>query len=309
VRAHHWVWETSEILHRDISVNNIMFYRKDGRTFGVLCDWDLAARRDLANERADDEANEGLDEGYEFDPMAAKLKQYATTVLDTVREENVVEEIKEGTQIDRRDTSNAKGKEREEASNSEERKSGETQSEAEEDNGADNLPKDRPRYRTGTGPFMALDLLSAARTPHHRYRHDLESFFFVLAYFCAVFMPSEHKLGKIPQWEASSLIQIGDSKRRFVKNTGVFYAIYTGPGTAVHPDYLMLASTWLKRLRMLLIKITVASETIVGKISELACSEQDDHEAIQNEVRELKARRNTILTYETFMACLGESVD
>jgi len=156
---------------------------------------------------------------------------------------------------------------------------------------------------------MALDLLSAARTPHHRYRHDLESFFFVLAYFCAVFMPSEHKLGKIPQWEASSLIQIGDSKRRFVKNTGVFYAIYTGPGTVVHPDYLMLASTWLKRLRMLLIKITVASETIVGKISELACSEQDDHEAIQNEVRELKARRNTILTYETFMACLGESVD
>ncbi|EED80082.1 predicted protein [Postia placenta Mad-698-R] len=36
VRAHHWVWETSSILHRDISSNNIMFYRDDGRVAGVL---------------------------------------------------------------------------------------------------------------------------------------------------------------------------------------------------------------------------------------------------------------------------------
>ncbi|OSX56320.1 hypothetical protein POSPLADRAFT_1037599 [Postia placenta MAD-698-R-SB12] len=43
VRTHHWVWETSNILHRDISSNNIMFYRDDGRVVGVLCDWDMAA--------------------------------------------------------------------------------------------------------------------------------------------------------------------------------------------------------------------------------------------------------------------------
>ncbi|KAH9828544.1 uncharacterized protein C8Q71DRAFT_852009 [Rhodofomes roseus] len=43
VRAHHWVYETSKILHRDISLNNIMWYRlPDGRIIGVLCDWDLA---------------------------------------------------------------------------------------------------------------------------------------------------------------------------------------------------------------------------------------------------------------------------
>ncbi|TFY50388.1 hypothetical protein EVJ58_g11070 [Rhodofomes roseus] len=42
VRAHHWVYETSMILHRDISPNNIMWYRLDGRIVGVLCDWDLA---------------------------------------------------------------------------------------------------------------------------------------------------------------------------------------------------------------------------------------------------------------------------
>ncbi|KAI0931585.1 hypothetical protein AcW2_000442 [Taiwanofungus camphoratus] len=40
VRAHHHVWETSDILHRDISINNIMFYKEDGRIVGVLCNWD-----------------------------------------------------------------------------------------------------------------------------------------------------------------------------------------------------------------------------------------------------------------------------
>lgn len=43
--AHHWVYETSKILHRDISISNIMFRRTRSRhrpVSGVLCDWDLA---------------------------------------------------------------------------------------------------------------------------------------------------------------------------------------------------------------------------------------------------------------------------
>jgi len=156
---------------------------------------------------------------------------------------------------------------------------------------------------------MALDLLSAGRTLHHRYRHDLESFFFLLAYFCAAYKPSQHKLGQIPQWEATDLLQVGDDKRRFVMDNGTFYAIYTGRTSIVHIDYLRLASTWLRPLRRLLSKVTLASACIMGKIAELACSEQDEHEDIQNEIRELKAWRNTILTYESFMACLGESAD
>jgi len=308
VRAHHWVWETSEILHRDISVNNIMFYRKDGRTLGVLCDWDLAARRDLVKERTDDKADEAFADEHEFDPMLAKLKQADVTALDRAQEEDMVEELKGETRTDGRETILGKGKQRDASSSFKQWKSGETQGKAEDDTSADNLPKDRIQYRTGTGPFMAIDLLSSGRTLHHRYRHDLESFFFVLAYFCAVFKPSDHKLEKLPQWEAADLLQIGANKRRFVMDNDIFSAIYTGPGSVVHPDYLRLTWTWLRRLRMLLIKVTVASESIVGMISELACSEQDDHEAIQNEIRKLKARRNTILTFKSFMTCLGESV-
>ncbi|KAI0075841.1 hypothetical protein K474DRAFT_1329527 [Panus rudis PR-1116 ss-1] len=43
--AHHWVWVKAEVLHRDISVNNIMFRRRDNTVEGVLCDWDLAGTK------------------------------------------------------------------------------------------------------------------------------------------------------------------------------------------------------------------------------------------------------------------------
>ena len=46
-----------------------------------------------------------------------------------------------------------------------------------------------PCYQTGTGPFMALDLLADGDPPVHKYRFDLESFFFVLVWHCAVHDP------------------------------------------------------------------------------------------------------------------------
>lgn len=39
----------------------------------------------------------------------------------------------------------------------------------------------RPRYRTGTGPFMSCSLLRAGEAPRHEYQFDLESFFWLLA--------------------------------------------------------------------------------------------------------------------------------
>ncbi|EPT00179.1 hypothetical protein FOMPIDRAFT_1123232, partial [Fomitopsis schrenkii] len=40
--AHYWVYVTSKVLHCDISMNNIMWYRRGDEIIGVLCDWDLA---------------------------------------------------------------------------------------------------------------------------------------------------------------------------------------------------------------------------------------------------------------------------
>ncbi|EIM84743.1 uncharacterized protein STEHIDRAFT_140323 [Stereum hirsutum FP-91666 SS1] len=43
VKVHYVIYKTTGILHRDLSVNNVMFIRRNGRVFGVLNDWDLAA--------------------------------------------------------------------------------------------------------------------------------------------------------------------------------------------------------------------------------------------------------------------------
>ena len=53
--AHKGAWELAKVLHRDISVNNIMieeFYDKTGmlqEARGVLCDWDLCKHQDQMN--------------------------------------------------------------------------------------------------------------------------------------------------------------------------------------------------------------------------------------------------------------------
>ncbi|KAJ7613921.1 hypothetical protein FB45DRAFT_3276 [Roridomyces roridus] len=40
--CYRWLFEVAKILHRDISVKNLMYRRKDGQIFGVLNDFDLA---------------------------------------------------------------------------------------------------------------------------------------------------------------------------------------------------------------------------------------------------------------------------
>ncbi|KAJ7120363.1 hypothetical protein C8R44DRAFT_623746, partial [Mycena epipterygia] len=44
-----WLYETAEIMHRDISLNNLMFRVKAGRVCGVLNDFDLSAVLDASS--------------------------------------------------------------------------------------------------------------------------------------------------------------------------------------------------------------------------------------------------------------------
>ncbi|KAJ8518646.1 hypothetical protein ONZ45_g4311 [Pleurotus djamor] len=43
VECHWYAYRYVGILHRDLSKNNLMFRRKNGRVFGVVIDWDLAS--------------------------------------------------------------------------------------------------------------------------------------------------------------------------------------------------------------------------------------------------------------------------
>ncbi|EUC60699.1 hypothetical protein RSOL_361000, partial [Rhizoctonia solani AG-3 Rhs1AP] len=55
-------------------------------------------------------------------------------------------------------------------------------------------PSSNPR--TGTLPFMAIDLLVEAPPPH-LYRHDLESFFYVLVWICAEDYHGWHRVDSV----------------------------------------------------------------------------------------------------------------
>jgi hypothetical protein len=48
-----------------------------------------------------------------------------------------------------------------------------------------NITNDSSNQRTGTKPFMAIDLLITSRPPKHLYRHDLESFPYVLLFLAS----------------------------------------------------------------------------------------------------------------------------
>ncbi|KAH8091035.1 hypothetical protein BXZ70DRAFT_1011293 [Cristinia sonorae] len=207
VKGHHAVYETSDVLHRDISTGNIMFYYRDGTKFkvptGVLGDWDLAKK---------------------IEPP----KDLSSIVKDLMRSDTVAEAIPSSRQL---------------------KQLGIEQPIVRKPSGVfaatdTDSKKQAPRYRTGTGPFMALDLLLYKHTPQHLYRHDLESFFWVLVWFTRMFDPDTHTLGVIPGWLGNNLKSIGDTKAKIVDS----YSEFTPFRTQGHETYAPLRETWVMSL-------------------------------------------------------------
>ncbi|KAJ7882819.1 hypothetical protein B0H14DRAFT_1458935 [Mycena olivaceomarginata] len=119
--CYRWLFETVKIIHRDISLSNLMFKRMDGRLYGVLNDLDLAI-------------------------------QYDEVRLSTSKQ------------------------------------------------------------RTGTKPYMARDLL-VANPPKHLYRHDLESFLYVLA-----FLTCDNS--SLAKWESLGMEQLRKEKHEALTGDG-----------------------------------------------------------------------------------------
>lgn len=74
------------------------------------------------------------------------------------------------------------------------------------------------RHQTGTMQFMAVEVL---RTADHTYRHDLESFFYVLLWMCAreswgkvqfSYGEKPTKESRLRKWEIGSFGDIADAK-------------------------------------------------------------------------------------------------
>ncbi|KAI0075674.1 hypothetical protein K474DRAFT_1773125 [Panus rudis PR-1116 ss-1] len=208
-KAHHWVWTNAGVLHRDISNNNVMFRRRGDQIEGVLCDWDLSSTK----EDLDALMTSTSDVDGEQD---ADFPHDQTDVADTQNRD--AQPIDDSESLDEESGDILAGMRR------------------------------RARYRTGTGPFMALELLyTPAEPPVHKYHFDVQSFFWLLCWVAARHNPDKKKLGKISQWLNKDMKTTYYNKVEFLKDSDTQEAIFK----AAHPAYKPLIDSWIDNVQIL----------------------------------------------------------
>ncbi|ETW75472.1 hypothetical protein HETIRDRAFT_461331 [Heterobasidion irregulare TC 32-1] len=174
VRAHRVVYKRAGILHRDLSINNVMFGMRSGKPYGILIDWDLAIDMKLREDDGDGPSS---------------------------------------------------------------------------------------RYRTGTGPFMAIDLLKPKMGPPHYYRHDLESFFYILLWSACTFLlngtevKKQHKL--VEPWSVVNWGDIRDKKVGFFSRAGEGFGDLN---EAVTEPFRLLLDSWIRPLGRMIATARSTSE-------------------------------------------------
>lgn len=273
------MYEKSKILHRDISVGNVMFHRHKEQIIGVLCDWDLA---------------------YDFSNPTAEKRRYNKEPSEDNEEADIGDEIPESEDSDA-----------DESSGDDEKTNDSDDHEMDSDDQppptqmTDSEDPPRPQYRTGTGPFMAYELLLTGEVPLHIYRFDLESFFWLLAWFCAVFDPVGHAYVRHAPWEQNTLYRIGDAKREFLMRP----TSYTLTFQNADPRYHNLIRDWVRKLRQYFRCILEDEYSIASlqvKIQDaVECKNHKDESTYRNKLADLMESRKDIVTYESFMKILG----
>ncbi|TCD63011.1 hypothetical protein EIP91_006103 [Steccherinum ochraceum] len=276
ITGHHWVWKTSRILHCDISYGNIMFYLEkvgDGviKVIGVLTDWDLAEVKEDTGPEVTEAEMKRRTEGAQQEDSQETGSRGG---LASVAEEEVSEAADVQPETETKTIQKA-------------------------------------RYRTGTGPFMAWDLLHLS-VPSHQYRHDLESFFWVLIWFIAVFNPEQpSNLGVVPAWHQSNLINVGHAKQTFLSEVPGYANVMKN----VHPSYQGFADKWVKPLRRIFLTSLAASMLERSAVQDCRLELQSPPSPEREETLELiVAQWNTarttlhnLVTYEAFMKWLKRS--
>lgn len=165
------------------------------------------------------------------------------------------------------------------------------------------VESDRPRYRTGTGPFMAYELLLPNDVPQHIYRFDLESFFWLLAWFCAVFDPKKHSIKRQSPWDHPELLMVSEKKGTFLQSSSFYGAFkYTDSG------YQHLVDSWVAKLHLYILENVMRDITELNTLRVKVASplvSEDLKEKARQALKDLEEKRRDVITYEGFMGCIG----
>ncbi|KAG6835081.1 hypothetical protein H0H93_005028 [Arthromyces matolae] len=146
-------------------------------------------------------------------------------------------------------------------------------------------------HRTGTIPFMARELLVDGTPPPHLYRHDLESFFYILVWAAINYDFGTAEPRKIDfataRWDAPTLEDAKNIKQGFM----TYHAnLKKEILQRVHPKNSILLP-WIKSLRSLFFQAFVEHESVA---TDLKKSEDWDH-----------ATLGGYITFEKFINAIG----
>ena len=111
------------------------------------------------------------------------------------------------------------------------------------------------KTRTGTKPFMAIDLLG--QNPDvHRYRHDLESMYYVIVFVTTRY----HDSKEIADPPLQEWVDLGEN---YLKSTKVMFITETPPPAT--PSYVTF-DVWTERMRDPLIQGRISHTRHLGEV-------------------------------------------
>ncbi|KAI0782008.1 hypothetical protein C8Q75DRAFT_737818 [Abortiporus biennis] len=264
VSAHYYVYTVAGILHRDVSITNLMFLRVGNTVIGILLDWDLAVGASPKEQKEEVLQLRGIKlEGAVAVKSDSGPHSHGAKLLSSMEAAPAARQPQT------------------------------------EDKWAS------MRFKTGTPPFMALELLKTTPPPLHLYRYDLESFFYVLVWFCATFDPKTSTMGEISKWQLSD-VSIWESKIKFLQAEDELLDVMAKAG----PRYQFLITEWIRPLGEVFGEIFSLSNQIFSskeRIKGRAKAPQDRRKGVQlDDPTELESKLDRLATYENFMLQLED---
>lgn len=147
--------------------------------------------------------------------------------------------------------------------------------------------------RTGTRPFMVLDLL-VTNTPPHLYRHDLESFLYILVWAGLHYNLKDGQRDTKDQhavmnWDAQDLERAHDAKNSFLTRWPYYQRVITG----FNDEFRPLIPAWIDPLRQMFGRAVREKDDAEAKA--MVFGQQDTYD---------NATCNGQITFEKFMVIL-----
>lgn len=166
----------------------------------------------------------------------------------------------------------------------------------------------KPRCPVGTGPFMAMEFLKKRKAPAHLYRHDLESFFWVLLYFIIVHNLEKHTLSYIYSWMYPDPEFIRHNKTQYLNNLRVgFYIMST-----MYPRYEPIWSTTIRKLARLFSELYADNARFetqrVNYVEAMVARDRRAKKYWASKMVALCKKRNGMITYDALMEHLKQII-